>query len=202
MRWLSIRKAVILTFICGGLWVLSMQFIFLDQQAVHYHANFALYLNGRIDNLDQFNFYEETTVCSLSDKQTPPARVHLHNQSPHLVHVHDDGATWGHLMANLGYSVNNNTLQIAGVNHQTGDRGWLRFILNGQPVYQIANRVIGDQDVLLIDYSNDEQDTLEARYQSIPRNAYYANSENDPKTCAGQSAESVWRRIKRIITGQ
>jgi hypothetical protein len=77
----------------------------LTPHTTHYHANFALYINGQRDEFKSFTFYEEVQSCAGHDTNNPKIRVHLHDQKNDVVHVHDAAVTWGHFFANLGYSL-------------------------------------------------------------------------------------------------
>ena len=185
----------------GVAWVLSLRFILADQQTTHYHADFAIYTYGQRDELANFSFYEETTQCALTAEPTPQSRVHLHDQVATVVHVHDQAVTWGHLFANLGYSLSNDSLATLENRLQPDQASRLRFVLNSQQVWHIANRVIGDQDVLLVDYSDDDYSALLERSGAIPNGAKQANEKNDPLACSGSRGESVLNRAKRTLFG-
>ena len=66
----------------------------------HFHPNFAVYVNGdRIDFTDE-KFSEDIEWCSITGKQNPEDRVHLHERNQDTIHIHADGVSWGHFFAN------------------------------------------------------------------------------------------------------
>src|SRR5690606_33041163 len=133
-----------------------IRFVTYEDKRVHYHGNFALYVNGMRDEFKSSTFYEETQSCS-ADEIRPKQRVHLHDQKPHVVHVHDEGSTWGHLFANLGYGLSGKSIQTdSGVFVDGQDGNQLTFILNGKEVSNVSNEVIQSEDVLLISYGKDD----------------------------------------------
>ena len=91
-------------FLLGALWLFAVRFVLLDRDAVHYHANFAVYVEGERLPFDNFTFYEEVQSCGGDDVNNPKIRVHMHDRISNVVHVHDNAATWGHFFANLGYA--------------------------------------------------------------------------------------------------
>ena len=175
--------------------------VFGSQTAVHYHADFMIYVHGRPQLLDNFSFYEEVSACGSRYRDLPTSRVHLHDNVNHVIHVHDRAATYGHLMANLGFGLSDSVLQIGRQVYVDGDGGRLRFILNGEPAYDVANRTIGDLDVLLIDFSGDSSDELRQRYAAIPRGAAEANELQDPAACAGAGdREPFFQQLKDALS--
>lgn len=164
----------------------------------HYHANFALYINGQRDEFKSPMYYEEVQTCG-NDPTNPRARVHLHNMDAASVHVHDEGATWGALFANLGYTLGNSVLRTSSTTYIDGLGGNLKFMLNGEQVVDVANRTIGDEDVLLVSYGNESTENLKKQYDTIPRSAENLDHTSDPAACAG-SKHLTWRdRLKAAI---
>jgi hypothetical protein len=198
-RGTKLKLTVVLIFFSGALWAVSMRFILIDRPTTHYHADFAISINGEIDPLTEFTFYEELTACSPEYENNPSSRVHLHSNIPTAVHVHDKGATWGNLLENIDYTLGRSILVTSDGVFVDGKEGQLRFILNGSEVAFVNNRLIGDQDVLLIDFSDDDLQTLLDRQAAIPRLADINNQTDDPAACAGSSSESFMDRLKRTI---
>lgn len=166
----------------------------------HYHANFALYVNGTRDEFKDFTFYEEVQACSADGSSDPRIRVHMHNQKNSEVHVHDTAATWGAFFANLGYGLTDNLVQTETGTYVSGANGnTLTFILNGKLVSDIYNRTIGDDDTLLISYGNEDGLTLETRYEQIPKTAEELNAGTDPASCTGSKNETFSERFKRTL---
>jgi hypothetical protein len=79
------------------------------------------------------------------------------------------------------------------------DGNKLRFILNGQEVGAIANRVIGNTDNLLINYGKEDRDAIQANFGTIPNEADKANTEKDPAACSGSHGLTFTSRLKQAL---
>lgn len=186
---------VLLGFLILGL----VRFIFVHDHRTHYHANFALYVNGEKDEFNSFTYYEEVTACSDASKMDPKSRAHMHNNVNSIVHVHDDAVTWGHFFSNLGYIFNDNLLITPKGRYEPGDDKKFSYILNGERVKNISDKVIKSEDTLLINFGSESEQELSARYSNITRDAHEFNLRADPGGCAGADEESLTKRIKRSI---
>jgi hypothetical protein len=184
-------------FVLGLLFFVGLRVALIKDNATHYHANFALYVNGQRNMFDNFTFYEEVQSCSVASD--PKHRVHMHGHVNHVVHVHDEGVTWGAFFANLGYGLTDKTLGTNnGVFVDGQDGNELRFYLNGQEVGTVANTLIDDEDVLLVDYGDQGKD-LKPAYEQIKKDAGEYNKRQDPASCAGQESLGFGTRIKRAL---
>lgn len=191
--------ALVAGLVIGTVWLVALRFITFKDTRIHYHANFALYINGQRDTLDSSTFYEETQSCS-ADEVGPRQRVHLHDQKSHVVHVHDEGSTWGHMFANLGYGLSNKAIQTdkgVYVNGQDGNE--LTFMINGQKVEGLANEVIESEDVVLVNFGQDNQETLKSRFEEISHDAAEYNKTTDPSACSGSKPITFTERLKKSI---
>ncbi len=201
---LSTKPIIFLAiFILGALWAASLRFILLVDTSVHYHANFAVFVDGQRDPFDSFTFYEEVTACSPDHSGDPASRAHMHDQVSDVVHVHDEAVTWAHFFNNLGYNIGADTLQTISDTYVTQDDGpELRYVLNGQLVRgrTLSISVIGNEDVLLVDYSADDEDVLMGRYAQIEASASDYNERPDPASCSGSEGDSLGDRIKRTFS--
>ena len=194
--WISLL--VLIVFI----YFVSFRFMIIkNDEAIHYHADFGVYIHGQTEIFDHFSYYEELTACNKENAASPTSRVHMHRPNNRIIHVHDQAVTYGHFFANLGWHLSDSSLNTKFNFYQDGQDGQLRFILNGQLVAHIANRVIGSEDVLLVDFSHDDQSTLQQRYQNLPRSSAQANRLQDPSNCAGdgQVNQFVWQRLWQAL---
>lgn len=186
-----------IAFVVGALLMVAIRFITYNPHTIHYHANFALYINDQRDEFKGPGYYEEVTACMDTHSNHPETRVHMHNNINSVVHVHDEGATWGQFFANLGYTLGDTLVQTNNGTYVDGtDGARLTFMLNGQKVDNIANRVIGDDDVMLITYGKDDQPALQKQYDSIPRDADTYDHGHDPAGCAGSKQLTFGERLK------
>lgn len=193
-------RGLLVGFILGIVSLAALRFITFKSDAVHYHANFALYINGQHDEFKNFSFYEEVQACNTNDKDNVKARVHMHDENNHLIHVHANGVTWSQFFTNLDYALGDNLIKTdKGVYVDGQDGNKLTFMLNGKETGTIADTVIKSEDVLLINYGKDDQSTLQKRYDDIPRDAHQANMEHDPATCSGSHDLTFVQRLKHAV---
>lgn len=195
------RKAVIAAIVGGAvLGILAIglvRFVVSAHDETHYHANFAVYINGARQEFKGPQYYQEISACN--EHASPLGRVHLHDQNPGLVHVHDTVVTWSDLFANLGWSLSDGMIYDGKTAYVSGQGGTLSFILNGQPVRSIADEIIGDRDRLLISYGNDAESTLQKQYSQVPTDAQKADTTADPSSCQGPEQKDVWTQLRQAF---
>ncbi len=188
---------VLASVLVGATIMVGVRFITYKPNTVHYHANFALYVNGVRDGFKGPGFYEEVQACTSNESDNPRSRVHMHNNVNNVVHVHARGVTWGQFFENLSYTLGDNTIETSdGVFVSAQDGSELQFVLNGEPVDTAANRPIKSEDVLLVNYGNDDTSTIKSRYDVIPPDAHKYNERHDPASCAGSKPLTFLERLK------
>jgi hypothetical protein len=156
---------------------------------VHFHANFAVFLQGKLVDMSDKSYMEELQTCLKPTKeQSPRDRAHQHEGVGGLIHVHAPGVTWGHFFANIGWNFGEGYIvDRASVFYKTQKEFKVRYILNGALVFDPFNQPIFSKDRLLIDYSRDIDAVVLERYKRVPTSADEANSKQDPATCHGHS---------------
>ena len=182
-----------------ALLLFGIRFALIQKEEVHYHANFAVFVNGERLQFDNFSYYEEIEACGGSDVNNPKIRGHMHDQVNHVVHVHDNGVTWGHFFANLGFSLSNDALQTDNDILVDDEGGELNFWLNGKPATTVANSAIGNEDVLLVSYGDTEKNELQQQYDLITKDAAEYNKRDDPSSCSGGKPFSFTERLKTAL---
>ncbi len=194
------KKRILFGFCClvlGAVLVIGIRFATYKSDETHYHANFAVYVNGKRDEFKSFAYYEEVQACVDHSVDNPKLQVHMHDRNNGLIHVHETGMTWGYFFANLGYTLGDSVIKTESGVYVDGQDKKLSFILNGEPVTSIAGKIIKTEDRLLINYGNDDKKTLTERYNSAPTDAPRANTEHDPSTCSGGHDLNFWERLKK-----
>ncbi len=88
---------------------------------VHYHANMAVYIDGKAWDFSKSIYMEEVSRCNVTTDVRPEDRIHLHDNDGNLVHVHVAASTWGDLFSNLGWTF--------GITHLDPDDG--RILISG-----------------------------------------------------------------------
>jgi hypothetical protein len=178
----------------------SIRLLGVPHDETHYHANFALYINGIRDEFKNFTFYEEVAACTGTNVFSPKSRTHMHDQNSHLIHVHDGGVTWGNFFENLGYTLGDTLVKTdKGLYVQGQDGNTLTFWLNGEPQTHIANTIIQSKDALLISYGTADKTTLQKQYDSIEKDAAEWNVKKDPNACSGGESNTFWHRVQRAV---
>jgi len=186
--------------ILGALIVFFIRFATYHVNSVHYHANFAVYINGQREQFKEAFYYQEVGKgCTVHDELTPHERVHMHDNINSVVHVHDNAVTWGNFFQNIGWAVDQRFITTPFKVFNADDSNKVRFILNGQRVDGVNNLVIGDQDRLLVDYGNRPDTTLQSEYKSVPKTAHQYDISKDPASCGGGAPTTSRDRITHLF---
>jgi hypothetical protein len=180
-----------------------MRLLFLPSIApVHYHANWALWLEGKPVDLSGSRYMEDVAACGADVANiTGAQRVHMHENNHDVVHVHHQGATWGHLLQNLGWGIGSDWLYTdEGVIHREEGGRRLTFMLNGIVVPPAHNRVIGPGDRLLISFGTEDSEQLRRdHWPSVADDAPAFDAGLDPAGCQGNAEETLGHRIRRAV---
>jgi hypothetical protein len=170
--------------------------------AIHYHANWAVWIEGERVDFSHDRYMEDVAAC-VADPMltTAEARVHMHENDPDVVHVHHGGATWGHLLQNLGWGVGPDWIVTDGkAMYRAGDGGRLTFILNGLNVPPAHDRVIRPGDRLLISFGTEDAEKLaRERFPTVASTALEYDGSFDPGGCAGIEEETFGERLRRAF---
>jgi hypothetical protein len=190
---------VVVAFLFGALWTTALRFVLIEDKETHFHANYAIFIDGERLRLDSFTYYEEVATCAGDDLNNPKSRVHMHDRVDHVVHVHDHAATWGHLFYNLGFTIGNQSMNIENKNYLKSETLPFTFWVNGEEVDAVANRVIESEDVLLISVGTKDKAVLQQQYDAIQKDANEYNKRNDPSACKGGEKLDFWGRLEQAI---
>jgi hypothetical protein len=205
-RWFLLGAGLVV----GALVVLAVRFFTYSPEQVHYHANFAVYINGRREQFKGSRYYQEVAVCSTNKILTPLERTHMHDNVNDVVHVHDHAVTWGQFFENLGWYVGPDFIETAdGKMYYNPATNNLHIILNGQDysgLASITDRVIGDRDRLLVSYmqltddsAGELQQVLQKEYASVPSTAKHYDEAKDPASCAGSENVTLTDRLDHLF---
>ncbi len=196
------RELVImmLSFFVAIVWVVSIRFVTLKSDAVHYHANFAIFVDGERISFDNPLNFEEVQLCGGDETMNPKSRVHMHDFVDHVLHVHDSGATWGHFFANIGMTNGDRVFRIDSDVYVDGKDTDISFILNGETVDTTANRAIQSEDILLVSIGKTNESELKEQYKQVENDAGEYNQRDDPSSCSGGKQATFSERFKHAIT--
>lgn len=184
----------------GAALILGIRFVrYQPREETHYHANFAVYVNGEREAFRDVSYYEETggVPCAEEETDTPGSRTHMHGNVNDVVHVEDEAVTWGHFFQVLGWDIGDEFIKTDGGLLVADGDNKLTYILNGEPAVGIAGRVIDDRDKLLVSYGAD-QDTV-GQYGSIADTAEKYNLQKDPAGCGGSAEPSFRDRLRTLF---
>ena len=177
-----------------------LRFALNSNYEVHYHADFAMYINGEQLGFENPLYYEEVgSGCSLSEDSQPEERAHLHDQVASTIHVHDRNVTWGHFFNNIDYSIGEFHIETWDQIYSESNNVRVRYILNGELINDIKNVVIQSEDRLLVDYGEDSEEELLRRFNSVTTAAGEYNSQPDPSSCKGSSSSVSDRLIEAFF---
>ncbi|HET7320497.1 MAG TPA: hypothetical protein VFI84_02850 [Candidatus Saccharimonadales bacterium] len=188
----------------GVLAILGIRFTTYKPVQVHYHANFAVYIDGRREEFKGAQYYQEVAVCSTTnDITTPLERAHMHDHLNSVIHVHDHAVTWGQFFENLGWYIGPDFMEtVDGHLYQTSGDAQLHIILDGQDftgLTPITNTVIKDRSRLLVSFGNVNNATLQQEYKSVPSTAKHYDETKDPASCAGSEKVTVSERLHHLF---
>jgi hypothetical protein len=188
----DVKKSVVLAsligLIVGALLILVIRFVtYHNEKGVHYHANFAMYINGQREQFKDSFYYEEVgTGCNGNETQDPHERAHLHDNANSVIHVHDNAVTWGAFFQNIGWVVDNSLIETPkGKIYLADDKNKVQFELNGKITDNLINKVIEDKDRLLIDFGDTSNEDLQKEFNSVPATAHKYDISKDPASCGG-----------------
>jgi hypothetical protein len=188
----------------GVLLLLGIRFATYRVEAVHYHANFAVYINGKRELFKGPQYYQEVSICSASKGITiPQQRSHMHEQDNALIHVHDHASTWGQFFENLGWYIGPDFIETdAGTMYVAHDNIKVNVVINGQDytdLNAITNRVIGDKDRLLVSYETSNDAVLKTEFATVPSTATHADETQDPASCSGNEKVTFKDRLHHLF---
>jgi hypothetical protein len=188
----------------GALIVLGIRFATYKPVQVHYHANFAVYINGKREEFKGPQYYQEVAVCSsTNDIHMPQQRTHMHDNINSVIHVHDHSVTWGQFFENLGWYVGPDFIQKDdGTRYVADDTNKLNVVINGQDytgLQAITNEVINDRDRLLLSFGNIDQKTLDQEFKSVPSTAKHYDESKDPASCSGSEKVTLKDRLHHLF---
>lgn len=193
---------LLIGFIVGILWFGSLRYFLAHENEVHYHSNFAVFIDGRREEFKSFTYYEEVAACTAAFANNPKGRVHMHDQVNDVIHIHDNAVTYSDFFRNIDWTVGPDFVRTAdGLLESNDSKAWV-FVLNGEKVDRIDNLSIGDQDTLLLSYGSPDSD-VNSQYITIKNNAAQLDKEQDPASCSGANGpldNSFMGRIKKAFS--
>jgi hypothetical protein len=187
----------------GALGLGLVRFVALPpDEPIHFHANWALWLEGERVDFSDDRYMENVSACLAADSGiTGRGRVHLHENNADVIHVHHEGVTWAHLLQNLGWAIGPDWLLTDRQElHRNGDGARLTFVVNGLSVPPAHDRLIRPGDRMLISFGDEPSDALlRDRFTTVAGSAAEFDESFDPAGCAGQAPETLGQRLRRAF---
>lgn len=199
-RWLILVAGLLL----GALVITAIRFFSYQPEHVHYHANVAVYLNGKREEFKGPQYYQEVAICSATTGITiPQQRAHMHDNINSVVHVHDHAVTWGQFFENLGWTVGPDYIETDnGTRYIADATNKLHVIINGQDytdLTPITNMVIKDKSRLLLSFGDIDKATLQQEYNTVPSTAAHYDATKDPASCSGNEKLTISQRLHHLF---
>ena len=196
-------RKFLLGLVLGFLALVGARYVFMPPQlATHFHANFAVFIQGKRVDFSGDQYMEDIQGCKLSNTLLQPEeRTHMHNNVSDVVHVHDHGVTWGHFFANIGFTFDQIHLMTdEGKAYSNDVSNTLKFILNDEPVPNPYNRLIASEDRFLISYGPEApEELMGSEWLDIADTAAGHNEHPDPGSCSGEIPLDFWVKLKKAV---
>lgn len=199
-RYKFILVLLAIGFVAGFLWLTALRFFLVQSPETHYHANFAVYINGQRELFEEFTYYEEVAACTSNYADNPRGRVHMHDKVNDVIHVHDQRVTYGNFFQNIGWNVGSTYMATLNKVYQNSGNNQVVYMINGKRVQDISGRVIGNMDRLLVAYGDASDEQLQMWFDDISHSAEEVNKYQDPASCSGIGGagyDSLGNRLKR-----
>jgi hypothetical protein len=193
-----IALAVLSGAVLGAVLLIGIRFIFNQPQNTHYHANFAVFINGERETFTGPGYYEEVQACSATE--SPRGRTHMHQPDNNVVHVHDTNVTWGHFFESIGWALGPEALVTNNGVFQNTQATPLAFYINNKEVVNPFREVIQNESTLVVSFG-DNNPSVEAMTHEAqkPTPAQTANIQKDPAACRGEQELSLTARLKNAL---
>jgi len=202
-RWLKTFYRVLIGFVAGILVFIGLRFWLVKPAAeTHYHANFAVYINGQREEFAGPGYYEEIAACTTAYDNNVKGRSHMHDNVNDVIHVHDKRVTYQDFFENLGWSIGPDYIHTDTTLYSNSDTSTVKYMLNGRLVDRVDDTIIGDKDRLLVSYGPTDED-VNAQFKTVASSAAKVDAQQDPATCAGLNGPadtSFSARLKRAIS--
>lgn len=198
-------KKFVLGVVVGILLLVGARFAFTPwYQPPHYHANWAVFIDGDRLDLSADRYMEDVDACVAAGRVQPSQRVHMHENDDDVVHVHHEGVTWGHFLRNLDFVLGDDHLITDdGRRFFSEDDRTLKFVVDGFLVDEIDDRLIEPGDRVLISYGPERpQEALETQFPRVADDAEEYDRRQDPAGCAGAGETTIRERLMRALWGR
>lgn len=194
-------KSFLISVVLIGLAIWATYEITPRPYVVHYHANMAVYIDGKKWDFSGNQYMEEVERCNVMDWVLPNDRIHLHENKWDVIHVHMAASTWWHLFSNLYWNFGSGYLfDDVGGEYRTGSGKNLYYFVNGERVDNPHNRIVESEDRLVIWYGTGTSEEIASKLPLLVANtAREYNEKPDPASCSVNETLWLLDRIKELL---
>lgn len=121
----------------------------------HYHADIAIYINGKKLDLQQNKY------------QLMARHVHLEDGVGEVIHIHVSGLALGHFLNSLRFRLSESCLKIDAGEFCNDNNKRIKFYVNGKSITDAGVYTIKDLDKILISYGSENQAEMEKQINSV-----------------------------------
>jgi len=120
-------------------------------------ASFVIFTNGT------FRIFTASMYHNLSPD------IYIEASNPNIVHVKKAGATWNDFFSTLPFKLTSECLT-TGTKETfcTGNRGTLKFYINGEQNNNVLSQEINEGDKLLVTFGNESDEVVRGQFDKIP----------------------------------
>lgn len=167
----------------------------------HFHANFAMYINGEKQDFSGDAYMQDVAGCSISWEIMPQDRVHLHENNGDTIHIHAHGVSWWHFFANNNFYFDSERIvSDSKQEFKISENNSISFILNGKTINNPYNRSISSQDRLLIAYWDYSGAELQNLFEKVSSDAGEYNQSYDPGSCSWKQQNTILEILREIFS--
>ena len=137
---------------------ISTDFVTTSQsQTVDKQASFAIFTNNT------FRVFTASMYHNLSSD------VYIESSNPNVIHIKKAGVTWNDFFSTLPFKLTNDCLT-TGTKETfcTGNKGVLKFYLNGEKKEKVLGEEIQNRDKLLVTYGAESDVDIKRQIENIP----------------------------------
>jgi len=132
---------------------------------LHYHADFALYLDG-----ERYNFTQEKYMST--ENRSLSNFAHFHDVDGNIIHKHASGITLGFFLETLGIKLDDTCLVLDDGTSYCNERNKvLKLYVNGKYNDKFAQYDIQDEDQILLSYGDESEQEIEEQVDSVTEDA-------------------------------
>lgn len=197
---IDIKVKIIFIIVVAVIFFIVYKTLQVPDRDVHYHANFAVFVNDKQVDFSKDEFMH-ITPCGPDEpheENEPDENVHLHDNIGNVVHVHHENVTWNDLFKNIKFDIRHVIAE------QESKGVTAKYYLNGKISDDVLTRVIGKDEQLLVSIGSDKSaenvtgDTiLKKQFEKVGTDAKeYDAGTKGKETCGGNGQRTFFERMK------